>query len=61
MARQYTVKIGVDLITINFQRNSTDNPDSDFLTMWVTTSRDPNSRYSAGPVSIGGSLSRRSR
>ena len=57
MARQYTVKIGVDLITINFQRNSTDNPDSDFLTMWVTTSRDPNSRYSAGPVSIGGSLS----
>jgi hypothetical protein len=57
MARQYTIKVGVDTVTIGDQRNSTGNPDNDFLTIWVTTSHSDNDRFHNGPISIGTSLS----
>ena len=57
MARQYAIKVGVDTFAADFQRNSTGNPDSDFLTLWVTSSHSDNDRFHVGPVSISTSLS----
>jgi hypothetical protein len=48
---QYYVRVSIDQIKAGYQRGK--SPDQDYLTLYATSTHDPASRATAGPVDIG--------
>src|ERR1022692_2306792 len=48
---QYYVRISIDQIQAGYQRGK--SPDRDYLTLYATSTHDPASRTTVGPIDIG--------